>query len=249
MLDKLRIMKPEKMKSLLFRFFVYAVVISVLSYLHLLQLKYVVILVILLIVTIPFELYSKSVRAREKKHFDEMCLYMKHVVINYKISHKIFQSLKDTLNVFDEKSNMYKCIESAIVKLINAQSFDEALAEIEKDYCNSYMKQIHQFMILGEESVGEVIDISLSQVNVKEWQLDVEMFETNKLKIKQYNVYFALGSVLASYGVLFILNDYANLLRVNAKYQLITFGYFVFFILAYIVITMLLTSKWVKENE
>lgn len=236
-------------QKLLFRFVLYAAFIILFAYLHLLAWKYIIILMVLLALIIPIDLYAESKRNYEKQRFDELCLYVKYMLINYKISNKILQALKDTLEIFETPSTMRQCVIAAIRCIEHGQPYDIALQEIEKKYCNSYIKQMHQFMILGEIETGMTVYTSLSQINIKQWQQDVEVFEMNKAKIKHRNLYFAILSFSLSFFTVLVLQDYKTSLQTDPYYQKVTFVYFALFFVAYIVSTLMLTGKWIKENE
>lgn len=242
-------LKSISWKKIAFNFFIYAIIIILFAYLHLLKYQYTILLMLLLLIAVPFEIYAEMKRNYEKKRFDELCLYMKHMIINYKITNKILYALKDTIGVFDKDSVMYDCIKNAINKIEKGVFFDKALLEIEQKYFNSYIQQIHQFMILGETEVGTEVYTSLSQINIKQWQEDVEIFEMNKYKIKKNNLYFAFGSLGFSYFTLNIMSEFSDLLQSDEYYQQITLMYFAFFIVAYVISSLMLTSKWIKENE
>lgn len=55
------------------------------------------------------------------------------------------------------KSQMYKAITRAITAIDEGKSFRAALDEIEKDFYNSYVNQLHSYLILGEQEGGEIV--------------------------------------------------------------------------------------------
>ncbi|MEG2792760.1 MAG: hypothetical protein RR909_03160 [Bacilli bacterium] len=237
------------MKSVLLNFIGLTTVILVFSYLHLLRWEFTLLLIIAILIVIPFVLVAEYKYSYEKNRFNEMCLYMKHVIINYKIKKKVLNSLQDTLGIFEDGSEMKVCIEKAISSILNGNYFDVALQEIENKYCNSYIRQIHLFMILGEKEVGTSVHTSLTQINIKEWQKDVELFEENKFKIKTRCIWFAIGSLLMTYYTLYQLIDYKVLLLEDANYQIMTFTYLFIMIITYAASTFLLSGKWINEEE
>ena len=240
--------KKIKIKRVLADFILVAGIVGFFSYLHLLNSIYILILMILCLVAVPINIYATQKRNYEKNRFDCLCLYMKNITVNYKISNKILTSLENTLGVFEEGDKMYSCIHSAIEKLRFGSDYKEALAEITKYYDNYYVRTIHEFMILGEVEAGMSVSTSLSQVNVKGWQQEVEVIEDSKEKVKNRFLMFAVGTLSLSYYILTQLKDYLYLLENDTTYQISTFIYFVCFIVVYVLCNLILIGKWVEEK-
>ena len=246
--------KELKIKSVLFSFVINAAIF--LTFANLLQLKsfYILILSILLLLSIPVHLYCSSKNECEKKRFNEYCLYLKHIVINYKISNKVYTALLDTLPAFEESSNMRVCIQRAIHSIEEANSLETALQEITKEYDNSYIRQIHMFMILGESDVGTNCYTALSQVNVKGWQYNVELLHQEKEKIRSRNLMFIVISLVLAFLMVFMCSFFPNInvrefLLSQTDYQRNTFVFLFLTILVYALIPFTLTSKWINEKE
>lgn len=240
--------KAVSLKAFFGEFFGSAIVLTIFAYLHLLSFWYILAILVLCLIAVPFNLYAAQKRNIEKKRFDEACLYMKHVTINYKISAKILVSLEHTLHVFDERCAMYKCIKQTIASIKDGGEFEQSLEIISQAYPNFYIKTIHEFMLLGELEVGASVNYSLSQINVKGWQQRVELLEKNKYKIKSRSKYFALCSLSLSYYIMLQLQDYLHLLKHNQTYLMWTFIYFVAVIVVYVISNMLLIGKWIEEE-
>lgn len=240
--------KAVSKKALCMEFIGSAIVLGVFAYLHLLTFWYIICILCTCFLAVPFNLYAAKRRNDEKKRFDELCLYMKHVIINYKISAKILVSLENTLHIFDEHSTMYTCIKQAIHAMKEGKEYEDSLAIISCAYPNFYVETIHEFMMLGEQEVGVGVNYSLSQINIKEWQQRVELLEENKYKIKSRSKYFALGSLFLSYYIMIQLDDYLYLLKHHTGYLMITLLYFIAVIIIYVISNMLLIGKWIEEE-
>lgn len=199
---------------------------------------------------LPFMIYSQYSFMNESQRFQELCTYLKQMIVNFKTHKKIYTSLKETRNVFDENSPMYECITNAMRKIERGEPFDVALEEIEKKYYNSYVNQLHSYLILGEKEGGESVYESLSHIDFQEWQTDTYSFQTQKAKIKKQNGLFAALSLSMT---LFLFNflpaDMMNKLYVNSEYQMYTLIYFEIILMAYIFTTAFMNGKWIKSNE
>ena len=243
-----KLKKAVHNKEIIFEFVGNAFVLCSFAYLHRLTLWYILFIFIACVFALPCNVYAAQKRNIEKKRFDELCLYLKHIVLNYKISGKILVSLENTLQIFHEHSHMYKCIKKAIQSMKEGKEFEQSLLYIEKDYENFYVSTVHEFMLLGEQEVGTSVNYSLSQINIKQWQQRVELLEDTKYKIKTRCKYFVLGSLLLSYYIMIQLDHYLYLLDTYAPYKIVTFLYFIAMSGVYVISKLMLSGKWIEEE-
>ena len=245
----MQMFKTLNKRTFITNYILYALLFSVSSYLYLLDTFYILMLLILLLFTIPIHLYCEFKFQKEKKRFDEYILYLNYMVMHYKISGKIRKALIETMPLYAESSTMYILIQQAIENINKGTGLKQSLLPLELEYNNSYIKQVHDYMILGESEVGTGVYEALSQVNFKSWQVNVEILQSEKIKIKQNNFKYALTALLTGYLPLPFLSDYVDHIRTVGSYQVVTFLYFVAFIAIYAFIPFILVNKWIDERE
>ncbi len=227
----------------------YACLFLLFTYLFMLDTNKIVIVLVFLLFTIPIHLYCEAVYKKEKTRFEEFTLYLNYIVLNYKISGKVRKALLDTRGVFSKDSEMYKCILQAIACIDEDCDLEVALKTIERSYYNSYIAQIHQYMVMGETTVGTAVYTALSQVNVKAWKLNVELLQNNKQKIRKYNFRYAIVALTTAYLPLPFLSDFFESIKSDDMYQIGTLIFFILFICVFAYIPFILVNKWIDEKE
>lgn len=245
----MQMIKRIDKKLLFYTYANYGGLFLLFMYLFMLDIENILIVMCLLFCTIPFHMYCESMYEKEKLRFEELTLYLNYIVINYKISGKIKKALHDTLSVFDKKSHMYQCMVDAIKQIDEGVSLEGSLAVIERGYYNSYIAQIHRYMVMGETSVGVAVYTSLSQVNVKAWKLNVELLQNEKQKIRKHNFRYAIIALTTAYLPLPFLSDFIEVIRMDSNYQMITTLFFILFVIVFACIPFILVNKWINEKE
>lgn len=237
-------------------FLIFAVLILCLGYFHKLEWIYIILLLVAFLLMLPFSIYAQYKYLYEQKRFQELCLYMKQMKINFKTYKKILTSLEETIAVFDSTDRIHPYIAQAITHIKDGGSYKEALDLIELPYKNSYITKLHAYIILGENEGGESVYQALDNIDYENWETDTFIFMTQKYKYQNQNGYFTIFSLIISLSVVFIfqgilessggiLNDVFS----NTMFQLETFLYIFIVLMSYICIKTLITSKWIREDE
>lgn len=242
--------------SFLKNFLIFSILIFCLGYFHKLDWMYIVMLIIAFFIMLPFSVYAQYKYLYEQKRFQELCLYLKQMKINFKTYKKILTALEETLTVFEESDRIFPYISQAIESIKGGSTYKEALNLIETPYKNSYIIKLHAFMVLGEEEGGESVYQALDNIDYANWQTDTFIFMTQKYKYQNQNGYFSIFSLLISLAVVFmfqyIFNTSGDVLSnvfTNMTFQLETFLYIFVVLMSYICIKTLITSKWIREDE
>ena len=163
---------------------------------------------------------------------------------------KIYLALKETRNAFSEDSEMYKTITKAMQCIDDGKSFRETFDVIEEKYFNSYVNQLHSYLILGEQEGGDIVYESLSHIDFQEWQTDTYSFQIAKDKLKKQNGIFAAMALCMTLFIFhFFPSDIMDPLLALQEFQIYTFIYFEIVLVAFIVVKAFLTGKWIKEDE
>ncbi len=239
----------QQVKEMAHVFIGYLLFFLVFTSLYMLKPLYMSVVCIVLVLSFPIHIYCEKKYRIEKQRFEELTLYLHYMMIHYKISGKIKKSLQDTLSVFASHTRIYRCMNNAINAIDTGYDFEYAFSLIEEYYYNSYSTQIHRYMIMGEMSVGDAVFRSLSQVNVKAWQQNVEQLQKEKLKIKRYNFRYACIALVVAYLPIPFLQDFLSEIKHDRMYQFITCLFFILFVIVFACIPFILTGKWVNEKE
>ncbi len=245
----MQMLKRINKKEFITTYINYGILFLLFTYLFMLDMSRIIFIMLFLFCTIPFHLYCETIYEKEKNRFEELTTYLNYVVINYKISGKIRKSLIDTRSVFSKHSTMYRCINETIKKIDEGVSLEESLETIETCYYNSYITQIHRYMIMGEVSVGTAVYTALSQVNVKSWKANVELLQHEKQKIRKHNFRYAIIALTTAYLPLPFLSDFLDVIKSDPTYQFATTVFFFLFICVFALIPFVLISKWIDEKE
>lgn len=233
-------------KTLLF----YTIIIFTLSLVHKLQPLIASLLVLTIILLLPFIVYAQFKYMYEFQRFNDYCLYLKQMRIQYKTHKKIIVALQMTAKSYNNQSPMLSCINNTITAIENGVLFDEALQEIESKYCNSYIRKLHSYMILGEQIGGDHVYSALDNVHFDAWQGDVISFQKQKNTVKKTNIYFSLLSLAISlFCLYFFPTELMNNIFNQINFQIITFVYFEIMLISYTIVTCGLTNSWINEKE
>ena len=234
----------EYLKSLLF----YNFILIIVAYFHKLQWQFIILLVLSIIVLLPFIIYSQFKYVYEFNRFNDLCLYLKQMIIQYKTHHKINVALEKTLEVYDHQSQMVKSILNASKAIQNGQSYQEALKQIERRFPNRYIQKVHSYLILGEQIGGEHVYRALNNIDYESWQNDILGFQKQKNTVRQTNIYFTVLSVAISlFCVIFFPQDLMGSLFTNLNFQILTWLYFEILIISHVLVTSGLSGKWGDE--
>ena len=237
----------DYLKSLAF----YSLVLSGVSLMHKLGWQFALLLIGTIVLLLPYIIYAQFSYTYEFQRFNDYCLYLKQMIIQYKTHKKIKSALIQTSETFKENpSKMYGCIQKAIEEIEDGESFEVALSYIEKQYCNSYILKLHSYMILGEQIGGDNVYEALNNVDFEGWQSDVIRFQKQKNNVKKTNIYFTLLSVGISLFCLYMFpQDLMKNIFTMTSFQLMTFLYFEMLMIAYTVVTCGLNGKWISRKE
>lgn len=237
-------------------FLLFSLVIIILGYLHKMQVIYIMVIVVLYFTLLPFSIYSQYKYLYEQKRFQELCVYLKQMKINFKSHKKIITSLRETKENFDKTDRIYPYIESAIQAIEQGKGYREALDIIEKPFKNSYIMKLHAYMILGEMEGGQTVFQALDSIDSEAWHTDTYIFQTQKYKYQNQNGLYTFIGLAISLVVVFmfqgILGEAESVLGnifVKTSYQLYTFIYIFIDLVSYVMIKTIITGKWVREDE
>ncbi len=230
---------------------IYSLLLSAVSLAHKLEWQFAVLLIVTVVLLLPFIIYAQFSYTYEFQRFNDYCLYLKQMTIQYKTHKKIKSALLQTAQAFKENtSRMYSCILKAIQDIEDGEDFETALMHIERHYCNSYILKLHSYMVLGEQIGGDNVYQALNNVDFEDWQSDVVRFQKQKNNVKKTNIYFTLLSVSISLFCLYMFpQDLMKNLFSLTQFQLITFLYFEMLIIAYTLVTCGLNGKWISRKE
>ena len=232
------------------------ILIMVLGYFHELKLSLVIVLGVIFLFMIPFSIYSQFKYLYEQKRFQELCVYLKQMKINFKSSKKILISLEDTLVSFNPDDRIYPYIVKAIDGIKRGMPYRNALDIIEKPFKNSYITKLHAYMILGETEGGSAVYQALDNIDFEGWRTDTYIFQTQKYKYQGQNSIYTLIGMGISLTVIFIFNkilstpgNFFGDIFASFGFQASTFIYILVNMFSYIAIKSLITGKWIREDE
>lgn len=237
-------------------FFVFAIV--ALGYFHQLKYYYIILLIICFVLLLPFSIYAQYKYLFEQKRFQELCVYLKNMKINFKQYKKILIALTETKENFSEEDRIYPLIDQAIEDIKNGISYRDALDKIEIPFKNSYITKLHAYIILGEMEGGSAVFEALDSIDYENWRTDTYLFQTQKFKSQNQNGYYTIFGLLASLSVIFlfqkIINDPATASVLgnvfdSMLFQISTFIYIFVDLVSYILIKTIITGKWIREDE
>ena len=219
--------------------FIYSFIIIGLSLVHKLNWIYALFLFITIIAVLPYIIYAQFRYTYEFQRFNDYCLYLKQMIIQYKTHKKIKTALEMTREAFtSNKSIMLSLITKAIEAIETGVPYEEALRIIEEKYPHHYLKKLHAYLILGEMIGGNQVYSSLEHVDYETWQSDMIQFQKQKNQVRQTNIYFTLLSIgISLFCLYFFPKDLMEPLFGLDAYQIVTFIYFetfnVFYILGF----------------
>lgn len=230
---------------------IYSFIIIGLSLVHKLKWIYALFLFITIIVVLPYIIYAQFRYTYEFQRFNDYCLYLKQMIIQYKTHKKIKTALEMTREAFtSNKSIMLSLITKAIEAIETGVPYEEALRIIEEKYPHHYLKKLHAYLILGEMIGGNQVYSSLEHVDYETWQSDMIQFQKQKNQVRQTNIYFTLLSIgISLFCLYFFPKDLMEPLFGIDAYQIVTFIYFEILLLAYTLVTCGLTGDWLKEGK
>lgn len=230
---------------------IYSFIIIGLSLVHKLKWIYALFLFITIIVVLPYIIYAQFRYTYEFQRFNDYCLYLKQMIIQYKTHKKIKTALEMTREAFtSNKSIMLSLITKAIEAIETGVPYEKALRIIEEKYPHHYLKKLHAYLILGEMIGGNQVYSSLEHVDYETWQSDMIQFQKQKNQVRQTNIYFTLLSIgISLFCLYFFPKDLMEPLFGIDAYQIVTFIYFEILLLAYTLVTCGLTGDWLKERK
>lgn len=230
--------------------------IMVLGYYHKLRLSLVFILGVIFLFMIPFSIYAQYKYLYEQKRFQELCVYLKQMKINFKASKKILIALEETLISFNPDDRIYPYIVKAIRSIKKGMDYRRALDIIEENYKNSYITKLHAYMILGEKEGGSAVYQALDNIDFETWRTDTYVFQTQKYKYQGQNSIYTMIGMAISLTVIFIFNkilstpgNFFGDIFGSASFQTYTFIYILVNMISYVSIKSLITGKWIREDE
>ncbi|MEG0978045.1 MAG: hypothetical protein RSC93_07265 [Erysipelotrichaceae bacterium] len=219
---------------------------------HELSFIYMLIVGVTTLIVIPFVLNAYFVFKSEKIRFEEYCKYFEYVKLYYKVHKKIKVALTETLRVFENNSNMKKCIEMAIKEIDDTGNYKKALGYIDEKYHNTYLERLHHLMILGETQGANKINESIDLVRFEDWKESNVIFQKKKKSARNWFYFLALLSLgVSAFGIgVFSSTDFVKMIVIDNGYQILTVVELELLILIFAYIyTSLLNKKWIRGDE
>lgn len=230
--------------------------IILMGYFHKMHYAYILVMILFYSLLLPFSIYSQYKYLYEQKRFQELCVYLKQMKINFKSSKKILISLQETLENFEPSDRIYPYMVEAINDIKKGHNYREALNKIEQPFKNSYITKLHAYMILGEMEGGASVFQALDNIDYESWRADTYLFQTQKFKYQNQNGYFSLLGLGITLCVVLIFQNLINesgdtLINVfeTHSYQMVTFFYILGDMVSYTLIKTMITGKWIREDE
>lgn len=228
--------------------FIYSFLITSIAYFHKLNWLYISLLLVSIILLLPFIIFAQFKYIYEFRRFNDLCLYLKQMIIQYKTHHKIYVALEKTMEAFDGNVAIVKSIKKAMTLINEGKDYKEALSVIEKQYHNRYIQKIHSYLILGEQIGGNHIYAALNNIDYEEWQNDILTYQKQKNTVRKTNIYFTILSICISlFCIVFFPEELMRNLFTDTSFQLITWLYFEIMFIAHVLVTSGLTGKWGEE--
>lgn len=225
---------------------IYSSLMIIVAYLHQLKWYWILVLVATIVLMLPFIIYAQFKYIYEFNQFNDLCLYLKQMIIQYKTHHKINVALEKTLETFEHsKSQMPSLVCQALTMINSGKSYQESLGLIEAHYHNPYIYKVHSYLILGEHIGGDHVYQALNNVDFESWQNDILSFQKQKNTVRKTNIYFTLLSVAISlFCVLFFPEDLMRNVYNLGSFQLLTCIYFEIMIISHVAVTSGLSKRW-----
>lgn len=221
-----------------------------LCYLHKLNNYYTMGVMITIAIALPILITSYFMNKHEKNRFEEYCKYFEYMKIYFKTYKKIKLALEEVIVLFDEKSHMRKCLQSAIDEINTTGDYVKALDYIDKDYHTSYLERFHALLVTGERHGSDTIYENLDLINYDEWKSDIQSYQSKKKLFRWFLYGMTLFSfILSVYGIKMFMEDMQNVFK-DPQYQLYTFlnidGMLIIFMGVYI---NMVNKKWIGSDD
>lgn len=242
------------MADLILTVIIYCIAIGTVCYLQKLNIGYSMIIMISALCMLPLIISAYFKYKKEKKRYEDYCLYFESVKMFFKTHGKIIIALEETSKLFnDEKSEMKICIEQAIIEVKNTGNYEKALSYIETKYQNTYLIRLHNLLITGEKNGSESVYYNLDGINYKDWKKDIALFQKKK-KSAKYMFYLmaAISMCISIYSIVVYASDPSMLkmLVSNATYQLYTLVELECMLILFLYVYIDLTNKkWIRSDE
>lgn len=151
--------------------------------------------------------YTKYLEKEKEsyKRYEQACVYMEQMESSFKKNKRIYQSLKETVNLFPE-GEMKETLQTAIHEIekedAQADSSERALLFIEEKYGCEQMELMHNFFLKSQSQGGEVAGtIAILEKRRNTWMDAVEKCRTEKKSM----LFSVLGSLLLFFFVTEVL--------------------------------------------
>lgn len=205
------------------------------------------------IVILPSIILHTYKKLYEQQRFSDLTMYMEQMLYSFKKNPKILYALKDTLEVFEDERNM---MHQAVVRAISVieSSFtktavEDGLLEIEKDFKNERLTQIHKLMLRIEKLGGDYdSSIMLMLEADRQWaeRTSLQMKAVAKQR-RDLIIIIALNIMVCAF-VLFALPEDMTITG-YALYQISTMCLFIASILIYARIDKKMGINWVSGED
>lgn len=237
-------------KDLLLTGFIFICGMIWICFLHKMTPIYMSVVLITMLIAIPIMITSFFFYKREKQRFEDFCKYYEYMKLYYKSKRKIKLALEETSAVFDDKSNMKKCIESALHEINTTGDYKKALDYIDAEYHTSYLDRFHHLLIIGEQHGSETVIAGINGIYYETWKEDIKMYQKKKDGMRKALYGFTALAYLGSYFTIWLFaGNYFNLAS-NATFQLYTFldveGILLVAIYVYVNIV---NKKWIRSDD
>ncbi len=205
------------------------------------------------IIIIPSVIYHTYKKMYEQQRFSDLTVYLEQMLYSFKKNPKILYALKDTLEVFpDEKSMMHQDIVKAIniIESSFTKTFKEdGLFEIEKDYGNERLIQVHKFM-LKIENLGGNYDSSIMLLLEadRQWTERTGLQMKSVAKQRRDLIMVIVLNILVCAFVLFAFPKDMTIVSYTL-YQISTMLLFIASIFIYAKIDKKMGISWLSEED
>lgn len=193
----------------------------------------------------------------ESKRFHDVSNYMEQLLYSFRRKKKILTSLEDVLVSFEsDNGTMKHCIEEAIEYIRTSNSdniYREALDIIEKEYDNSRLRNVHNFLIAVENNGGDVeapVDLLLNERAM--WDERTHTFQKERNAVKRNIIISICCSLALCFLLLYILNvdTLAHLAIVkNIVVQISSTMVIVLSAFLYTKVVNKLSQSWLKKEN
>lgn len=223
-----------------------------------LQIVYILLIFIVCLLCLPSLVFTIYKNMYESKRFHDVSNYMEQLLYSFRKKKKILTSLEDVLVAFEEdKGPMAGLIEKAIEHIRTSESdgdiYREALDIIEKEYDNTRLRNVHNFLIAVENHGGKVeapVDLLLDDHAM--WDERVHAFQKERDTVRRNIIVSICFSLALCFFILYILGT-NELEKLAISQNIVVQCSSTFVILASVLLATKVVNKlsqsWIKREN